>query len=85
MTVIEIAYGSAAFAALAAVLWLASAIVPIPPFAATLSGGGKQLDDPPYVVAFRLQSRLSSAAAVCAAVAAALQGASTYLSALPVP
>jgi hypothetical protein len=67
-TVSTLQWASAGFAFLAAVLWLASAMVKLPPPQITWNS----IDD--IVPALQRQSRWSAAAAVCAAVSAVVQG-----------
>lgn len=88
MTAGELNLLIAFFAALAAVLWALSALVPVPRISSTQqaiqAGTGismHQMNDDAYAiaVAMKKQSRLSQWAAGCAAVAAIVQAASVFL------
>ena len=60
------------FGCLSAVLWIGSSVVPMPRrvwIVARVGGGGPSDDVDLLVKGLRLQSRLSGAAALCAAVA----------------
>ncbi len=94
MVVSVLGYGSAAFAMAAAILWICSACIRTPdtfavavdvnvsPYDGSASGQGYSVALSELGAALKRQSQLSAQAAICAAIAAALQGGTILLPSL---
>jgi hypothetical protein len=63
----------------AAIFWLWSAAIDIPPGVVSIWEGNKRIKEAPLPAALKRAARLSAKAAACAAISAAAQGVSLYL------